>query len=137
MSFTIHPNRIRPNIYVADAPGKGKGVFAAHPIKAGDVIEICPVLVLPETDCPLIDKTKLYDYYFIWGDEQNLIAIALGYGSLYNHSYTPNAEYDADYEQNTLTFICHKDIDTNEEITVNYNCDTDDETPVWFEKPQK
>jgi hypothetical protein len=27
--------------------GKGRGVFARRPIEAGEVIETCPVLVLP------------------------------------------------------------------------------------------
>ncbi|OWY22254.1 SET domain-containing protein [Sphingobacteriales bacterium UPWRP_1] len=134
MDTFIPPNPIRPNIYVNISPGKGRGVFAAHPLKAGEIIEICPVLVLPPNNRPQIDNTKLYDYYFLWGEDQSEIAIALGYGSLYNHSYQPNAEYEADYDSNTLTFICYKDIDADEEITVNYNCDTDDDTPVWFDK---
>lgn len=134
MSVHIVPNLIRPNIYVADAPGKGRGVFAAHAIKKGEIIEVCPVLVSSELDRQHIDKTNLYDYYFIWGEEQNKIALALGYGSLYNHSYNPNAVYEADYERNTLTFICYTDIEANDEITVNYNCDADDDTPVWFDK---
>lgn len=125
---------VRPNIYVADSPGKGRGVFAAHPLRKGEVIEICPVIVLPQEERELLLKSKLYDYYFEWGEDQILIAIALGYGSLYNHNYQPNAYYEADYERNTLTFICHNNIDADEEITVNYNCDADDDTPVWFDK---
>ncbi|QQS28443.1 MAG: SET domain-containing protein-lysine N-methyltransferase [Sphingobacteriales bacterium] len=133
----IAPNSLRPNIYIANSPGKGRGVFAAHAIKKGEIIEVCPVLLSSEADKLFIDKTGLYDYYFIWGEEQNMIALAMGYGSLYNHSYTPNAFYEADYEHNILTFICHKNIEANEEITVNYNCDAEDDSPVWFDKQKE
>ena len=38
----------------------------------------------PAAERPLLDETNLYNYYFTWQDQA--AAIALGYGSLYNHS---------------------------------------------------
>ena len=59
-------------------------------------------------------------------------ALALGYGSLYNHSYRPNARY-VDLGDRTKLFTAIWDIAAGEEITVNYNGEPGDETPVGFE----
>jgi hypothetical protein len=121
-------------IYVAYSELHGKGVFAAKPIEPGEVIEICPVLLFPKSELPHIRKTILDDYYFDWGRDDEWFAVALGFGSIYNHSYTPNAEYDMDFEADTIDFFCIKPIQAGEEILVNYNGFPEDQTTVWFEK---
>jgi hypothetical protein len=127
------PQRI-PSLYVAPSKLGGRGVFTEDPLEAGDLIEICPVIVLPPTELPVIHGTRLHDYYFLWGDAQDACAIALGYGSLYNHAYEPNARYLIDYEHETIDFYCIRPIEGGEEITVNYNGEPDDGQPVWFDK---
>lgn len=63
-------------------------------------------------------QSQLAQYVFNWSD--GVVAIALGYGSLYNHSYRPNAKF---YREGSLTqvFYAIRDIDAGEEITVDYN----------------
>ena len=51
---------------------------------------------------------------------RSTLALALGYGSLYNHSYQPNARYD-DQPAGAMTFTALRDIRAGEEITINYN----------------
>ncbi len=121
-----------PFLYIADSPDKGKGVFTSQPIAENTLIEIAPVIVLSESDLLLIEKTHLYNYYFIWGHSQKEAAIALGYGSMYNHAYQPNVAYKMDYNQQTISFISWKAIAAGEELVINYNGDEDDQTPVWF-----
>ena len=65
-----------------------------------------------------------------WG--RGKLALALGYGSLYNHSYRPNARY-VDLAGRTKLFTAMRDIAAGEEITVNYNGEPEDDTPVGFE----
>lgn len=77
------------SISVKDSPGKGRGVFAQRNFKKGEVIETCPVIVLPAKEIDSLELTQLYNYYFAWGPDSKDGAIALGYGSLYNHSYNP------------------------------------------------
>ena len=125
-----------PFLYIAESDLGGRGVFSGEVLEDGDLIEICPALVLPENDLPVIHGTRLHDYYFLWGDEQKQCAIALGYGSLYNHSYEPNARYLIDYEQDTIDFYCIRRIGPSDEITVNYNGEPSDDTPVWFHKKE-
>jgi hypothetical protein len=112
---------------------KGSGVFATKDFREGDLIETCHVIECPEQDTELIDKTFLYNYYFNWGPERNKVAIALGYGSLYNHSHEPNAVYIKDFERNLLIFKCLKPMQKGEEITVHYRDNPNDKTPIWFE----
>lgn len=123
-----------PTLFVTKSPLGGRGVFTETALKAGDLIEICPAIVLPAEQLPVIHATHLHDYYFLWGEDQKQCAIALGYGSLYNHSYQPNAEYVVDEDVQTIDFYCLKDIAPGEEITVNYNGEPDDANPVWFDE---
>ncbi|HLD00012.1 MAG TPA: SET domain-containing protein [Patescibacteria group bacterium] len=112
---------------------KGRGIFADRNFKKGDVIEVCPVVVLSAKDRKVIDQTALYDYYFSWGRDKKKAAIALGFGSFYNHSYAPNAVYKKDFLHHEIRFIAVSNISKGKEIVVNYNGKVDDQTSVWFE----
>ncbi len=93
----------------------------------GDVIEVCPVIV-----CPLVEVEGLTldPYSFLWGDDA---AIVLGYGSLYNHSYEPNAVYNREYDRKEIRFIAIRPLPAGAEITINYNGDPTSREPLWFE----
>jgi len=121
-----------PTLYIFESKLSGRGVFSTEDIPAGSVIEICPVILLPPDQVKAIESTELYDYYFQWTEDEQSCAIALGYGSLYNHSFKPNARYYTDFETNTLDIIALNDIPAGEEITFNYNGEPDDMEPVWF-----
>ena len=122
------PLRQSDAIEVKRVKGKGRGVFARRLIRKGEVIERVPMLVLP------IEESRggsvLSGYCFAW--RKGTVALALGYGSLYNHSYRPNARYD-DLAPQTKVFTALRDIEPGEEITVNYNAEPDDATAVWFD----
>ena len=96
----------------------GRGVFAAEAIRAGEVIEVCPVLRLPARERDLIDATLVYEYYFDWDGDA---ALALGLGSLYNHSEVPNAEYLKDTAADQLTIRAIAAIAAGEEVTLHYS----------------
>jgi SET domain-containing protein len=125
-----------PSLYYAASPLGGRGVFTAAPIPEGSLIEICPVIVCPPEDLAVIHSTRLHDYYFLWGEEQDACAIALGYGSLYNHSFSPNTVYMPDFDEGVILFHSMRDIEAGEELTVNYNGDPTDTEPVWFDPEQ-
>lgn len=110
-------------------------MFTAEPIEKGSLIEICPVIVLPKKEVPVIHGTRLHDYYFLWGRELKQAAIALGYGSLYNHAVHSNAHYELNLSDNTIEIYAVEDIPAGAEITVNYNGEPGDDALVWFEKP--
>jgi hypothetical protein len=94
------------------------------------VIERVPVLVLPVGEIIQGDvPQRLTGYCFEWG--RGTVAVALGYGSLYNHSFQPNARYDDERGQ-AKVFTAIQDIAPGEEITVNYNGEPENESPVGF-----
>lgn len=123
---------MKNTLYIAQSNISGNGVFTWERIFTWALIESCRVIILSILEQKYIDKTKLYDYYFLWGDDS--IALALWNGSIYNHSYQPNAEYKRSAETDTLDFYAIKDIQPWQEITVNYNGRPDCQEPVWFEK---
>lgn len=125
-------------IYLAPShiPNAGRGVFAKAPILKGETIEMCPVILIDEQRVVHIRSTKLHDYYFMWGENPKFhkAAICLGFGSLYNHSYTPNATYKKRKSRELIEFIALYDIETDEEITVNYNHgNPQDKSKLWIE----
>jgi SET domain-containing protein len=82
----------------------------------------------------LLDQTLLHDYIFEWQPEgTNQCCVALGYLSLYNHSYASNCEYFMDYDSQTMAIKTVKPIAEGDELTINYNGDWNDEKPVWFD----
>lgn len=111
----------------------GRGVFATLSYKVGDLVEVSPVIVLSSCETSRIDETILYNYYYSWGSNDDQAAIALGYGSLFNHSYTPNAKYVKNQEDNTIQFIAIKQIKKGAEILINYNGDPTSKAPLWFD----
>ena len=128
----MHSNE-RPLVVVRSTHDKGRGVFAARKIPAGTSIEACPVIVIPPEEVEILGKTVLGNYHFQWGGLSEASAIALGFGSLYNHAHDPNAMYVKKYEAREIEFVSLRDIDEGEEITVSYNGGLGDDRPVWFE----
>ena len=122
-----------PVLYIDKIAGKGRGVFANKPIPAETVIEIAPVIVMNLVERKLLDQTKLHDYIFLWGNKEDKCAMALGWVPVYNHSYKSNCEYFMDFDEETMFIKTVKDIAVNEELTINYSGDWNDDTPVWFE----
>jgi uncharacterized protein len=110
--------------------GKGRGVFARASIRKGAVIEQVPVLVVPiKALTGGLDNPTLCKYFFIWN--KGTVAVSLGYGSLYNHSYTPNAEYE--HGRGCMIYRALRPIAKGEEITINYNGDPADREAVGFD----
>lgn len=97
------------------------------------MIEEAPLILIPEDQISDITKTRLLEYYFAWGNKFSEAAIGLGFASLYNHSFEPNAKYVKDVENSLLRFVAIKDIKQDEEILVNYNGHPDDKTKLWFQ----
>ena len=118
-----------PFLYVAPDAHGGRGVFTGSAIPKGTTIELAEVLLLSATERTIVHKTSLHDYYFQWDGDQ--AAIALGYGSLYNHSDEANAIFELDYDFNHIRFIALRDINIGEEITTDYRVG-DPEMELWF-----
>ena len=129
MSRIYSPSKI----YISESkiPKSGKGVFAAGEVKKGEIIEIAPILILEFSDFIDTKWNLLFEYYF-WMDDY--VVLALGFGSLYNHSKNPNCKYKIDKENKTITFTAAKDIKKDSEILFNYSKSSSKKAPLWFER---
>lgn len=117
------PNGLR----VDESPtGAGRGVFATVPFDEGDVIEHCPMLIA-DGDQGAALEIGAESYVFRWGETAT--ALALGYGSLYNHSYDPNATTLETEDE--LVITATRPIAVGDEIFINYMGTERD--GVWFD----
>ena len=120
-------------IAVKKLPKKGRGVFALKGFKEGEIVEKCPVINVTPTERKHCEKTILANYIYPWRSTRSG-SIVLGYGSLYNHSFSPNADWKQNFKSEMMVYRALRDIKKGEEITVNYNGEPDDKTQIdWFE----
>ena len=122
-----------PCLFIAETEQKGRAVFTNEALEAGTLLETAPVIVMTGEERKLIDQTRLHDYIFVWGDANDQCAMALGWISMYNHSYNSNAEYYMDFETEQMFVKTVRPIEEGEEVTINYNGTWNDETKVWFD----
>jgi hypothetical protein len=101
------------------------------------VVEVCPVILLRKPYKALHEELKKLAYHWeVPEGEAATQALALGYGSLYNHANPSNLRYETDGEALVIRFIAVRGIEAGEELTINY--DADGGAPVsedewWFE----
>jgi SET domain len=107
-------------------PGKGRGVVATQNVPEGTAIVTCPVVVYDWTDAGRIEKTRLGDYNFRFGDQAQRSCIVLGIISLCNHDDAPNAELLCNEGDETMTLVALHDIAAGQEICIKYR------RPLWF-----
>jgi SET domain-containing protein len=119
-------------VLVKNSKIQGRGVFAKRDIARGRVIEVSPVLILSANDSKKIANTSLVNYHYEWG--KGTYALAMGAGSLFNHSYKANAQYYMNYNNDTISFYAVRDIKKGEEIFINYNGNHSSSKKVWFDK---
>jgi hypothetical protein len=116
---------------VKPIPGKGRGVIAERDFAAGEVVEVAPVVLVPDADAAGVHGTIVARYWYEW--DEGDYALVMGYGSLYNHSFDPNAEYVRDFEGLTMSYVALRPIRAGEEVTINYNGVRGCDDPVGFE----
>jgi SET domain-containing protein len=121
-----------PYLVIAPSEIGGRGVFTTKNIPANTTIEISPVIELTVKERKQIEGTKLYHYVFEWGNSRRQACMALGYVSMYNHSFDPNCVYEQDYEARTMTIKTIKPVKKGEELFFSYNGDPEDQSPLWF-----
>jgi len=103
-------------IAVKKSSRHGFGVFAEKKIKKGEKIEECYFILTRGYD------VAFEDFYFAIKRKS---AIFLGYGSIYNHSDEPNANYRINTNKRITTIKANRDIKKGEEILISYGDD-------WF-----
>ena len=115
---------------------KGRGVFAKTNIAKERIINVAQIILISKDDWKLIEGTILSNYSFEWDDPklkgEYETAVSLSISQFINHSYKPNAKYSYNYRNKSIIYKTIRDISKGDEITVNYNGDPSDKSPVGF-----
>jgi len=120
-------------IGIKKSPIHGWGVFALEDIEIGDLIEEClyvPIETYNEGDI-LTHYSFPYPRVVVEIKDSNkkidklIQVVVLGYGSLYNHSLTPNVDYITNTELGLFEFISFKKIKKGEELIIKYHNNPD------------
>lgn len=102
-------------------PNAGYGVFCNRPFRAGEVVEVAPIIEVPRSVVYTADNI-LWSYVFTSHNDPKCVVLALGYGSMYNHSSKPNVGHFVNgYDpKRLLTFRAIKDIPEGAELLLDY-----------------
>lgn len=119
-----------PRTHVTESPLGGRGVFASEAIAAGEVVEVCAVIVVPASQIPSLEATTLRDHWYGWGDGGDA-AVAMGHGSFYNHAADPTCTYEIHEHLDALVVRARRDIAAGEELTIDYTGGGANE--LWFD----
>lgn len=115
---------------------KGRGVFAARRFSKGELVEVAPVIVFNACLLPRALANIIYNWEQ-QTQEPNTRAIALGYGSLYNHDNPANLRYSVDAAGRIIRYSARRDIEAHEELTINYSAAEGEctrEQDHWFQR---
>lgn len=117
--------------------GDGRGVYATSDIPCGTTVETSPFLILTDRE---IQETPLVHYTYamtvvVAHDEQRrddgttssrssgvqkVQALALGLGSLFNHSDTPNVGWYMNKQEGYIAYRTTRDINKGEALEICY-----------------
>ena len=105
---------------VSDSEIHGQGIFAGKEYSVGDTIELCPYLVTDDED--LGKNSILHDYIFQSPNpDSKEYLIPLGYAMVYNHSESPNAEWEiCEEDYRFVRFFALEKISKGQEILHSY-----------------
>lgn len=98
-------------------PIKGRGVFALQPIRKGEVVEVCELILID------LDQVQADLEGYVYQYSKTKAAVALGNGSLFNHSDSSNCIFYFNFRKKQLIVEACKDIEVGQELTINYGYD--------------
>ncbi len=116
---------------------KGRGVFAIRQIRAGETIEICPVILVPTdwSTMPEEVKHKVFDWGYLTKD--HLPAVSRSDGAACTATEIQRTFTILPIgETLSMIFTAARDIELGEELTVNYNGvggNIDSSEDDWFD----
>ena len=111
----------------------GRGLFAARDLAPRELLHEAPCIKVPRAEYDEhCSKTVFEEYLFNAPDGSRLLA--LGLGSLFNHSRTPNMDYRlGSADENVIRYyVGNCAIKAGEELCIYYGPDEH----LWFELPK-
>lgn len=118
---------VHPRLEVRAVGRKGRGVFAAVQIRAGDLLEAAPSVEIADD---IVPGSGLDDYPFSHPTDPERALIAFGLVSLMNHADEPNTAETKRHVEGLGWIVetrAARDIAPGEEVTRRYACE------LWFQ----
>ncbi|KAI0264013.1 cytidine deaminase-like protein [Gloeopeniophorella convolvens] len=101
------------------AQGNGRRVYASRAIPGQTLLEISPVLLFSVEEYEAHGRHTVLDHYTLkWRDGR--MALALGLGSLFNHSDAPNVTYTIDASTESVRYTTTRAVEPNEELCIHH-----------------
>lgn len=95
----------------------GRGVFASIDLKPNVLVEKSPLILIPKEDIIKIEASVLDNYVYEFKDG---LAVALGMGSLFNHSDKPNVQWKILRKEQCVIFWTDQDIKAGDQLFIDY-----------------
>ena len=105
-------------------------MFVAEDIGADEVVEVCPVIVVPAAEITALETTSLRDHWYGWGEDGDA-AVAMGHASFYNHADDPSCIYEVHDVLDALVVRTLRTVVAGEELTIDYTGGGVNE--LWFD----
>jgi hypothetical protein len=123
-------------MYLKNTPGKGRGVFIDRDVAYNTLLHISPLLLFPAdetpTGCALVsaadacpERRVLAHYTYTFNSKCQ--AIALGLGSMFNHSKHNNVGFIIDKKNLLIRYSSITSISKGTELCINYG------NHLWFD----
>jgi len=107
---------------------KGRGLVATFDIPARTLIHIAPCIPISRKEYEMHMRFTVLEHYLFNGTNGNKL-LALGYGSLFNHSGRPNVDYRIDMEGQCVRYFSGlHTIRKGEELCITYGSN------LWFDE---
>lgn len=111
---------MKEKLTVKEFPGLGRGVVAISTIKKGCLFHIADLIELNKSDSLLLQDTLLANYVYDLG--RGKTGLALGFGSLFNHSEIPNVSYAVvkENKRKVIIYCSLKQIKAGDQLFIDY-----------------
>lgn len=105
-----------------------RGVRAKQSICKGVVVEVAHCIRIPKQEYEDHLRYSVLEHYLYVG-RNGCMLMALGVGSLFNHSKQPNLYFAIDHDHLVIRYEAARNIAAHEELTICYGS----ESKLWFE----
>jgi SET domain-containing protein len=123
---TVQP-KSETNLYTIKDGSKGRGLFSSEDIQPRTLIHEAPCLRVVKDEYDKYMRFTILEHYLFNADAGDKL-LALGHGSLFNHSRQPNVDYRIDSANLCIRYYAgHKAIQKDEELCIYYGDN------LWFD----
>jgi SET domain-containing protein len=116
-----------PRRYRIGTGPKGRGLFATHDIPPRTLLHVAPCLKIERPEYQDYMKHTILEHY-LFNTSSGCKMLALGDGSLFNHSRQPSVDYRVDGKDEVIRYSSgHAPIQKGEELCIYYGAN------LWFD----